>query len=211
MHKKPIKDLDFCHLGIDVARFGEDDSCFTVNKGNNISQTSYHGLDVVEVADKAVEWIIAVRPSKVAVDCDGLGAGVYDILKRKRDNHEIFVTNEKGEKEYIDFMLVAIQSGRKPLDFIMGKKVTNRFLNIRAQMYWQLRQDLAKIKIPNDEKLEEELLSIDYETKNGVISVTKKEELKSLLGRSPDKMDSLIYCIWLKYVREKRLQAVSAI
>jgi len=207
MNSEKIKGFSHSNFSIDVARFGEDSTCFTYDHGNNYTQELFKGLDVVQIANKAIDRIKIHRP----IDCDGIGSGVFDILKSKRNNDEIFIINEAGEKEYLDFQIVSIQSGRSPLDFSGGKKVVNRFLNIRCQMYWQLRLDLPMLNIPKDEKLEEELLSVDYETPRGIITVTKKEELKPKLGRSPDRMDSLVYCNWLKYVKEKRLKAMDRI
>jgi len=211
MNAETIKEFEHCNMAIDVARFGEDDTVFTFDKGNNFTQYNFHGLDVVKVADKAIDYIKIYRPTKIGIDVDGIGSGVFDILKSKRENEEIFIIDKEGEKEIIDFQLVPINSGSRPLEILKGKKVVINFLNLRCQMYWQLRIDLSSLNIPKNEKLEEELLSIDYETPNGVIKITKKEDIKALIGRSPDNMDSLVYCNWLKYVREKRLKAVQRI
>ncbi|HYX08432.1 MAG TPA: hypothetical protein VE912_17005 [Bacteroidales bacterium] len=200
-------ELDYCHIAVDVARFGEDSTCWTINQGGNFKQIMKQGLDVTEVAEKTLRYITAYKPSKVGIDADGIGSGVYDILKQKRTNREILDENKKE----IGVQLIPIQSGRKALEKVLGKKVTAKFQNIRCQMYWQLRLDLATLKVPFDEKLQEELLSVDYETPNGVITVTKKDEIKASIGRSPDRMDSLVYCNWMKYEKEKKLIALQSI
>lgn len=199
------------HMAIDVARFGEDSTVFTFNRENEFTQRTYQGLSTMQIVSKAVDYIKLEKPSKVGIDADGVGSGVYDRLKEMRQNEEIFIKDAEGNKEIIDFQLISIQSGTKPVEFIGSKKVTARFLNLRCQMYWQLRLDLTKIKIPLDEKLEEELISVDYETPRGIITIMSKDDIKVMLGRSPDRLDSLVYCNWLKYIREKRLRAMNRI
>lgn len=211
MNAEIKQDEAFTHLAIDVARFGDDKTVFTLNVSNNFIQESFHGLSIDAVADKAILWILRERPEKVGIDCDGLGAGVYDIIKRKRRDKEIFVV-ENGQKVFIDFQLVEIHSGGSPVEQLKGKKVTYNFANLRAQMFWQLRLDLRNLKIPNDDELEEEMLTIEYRLNSKQqILIISKDELKILLGRSIDKTDSLVYCNWMKYVREAKLKATNRI
>jgi hypothetical protein len=45
--------------------------------------------------------------------------------------------------------------------------------------------------IPPDTMLEEELLAVEYEIKNGKIEIIKSDKLKEALGRSPDRLWAL--------------------
>lgn len=78
-----------------------------------------------------------------------------------------------------------------------GKAVVQaeRFVNLRSQIWYGFREDLrlGRVAIPNDEELFEDLTTPEYETKNGVICVEKKEEIVKRLGRSPDKGDAAVY------------------
>ena len=212
MNSEIKEGFDFVHMAVDIARFGDDQTLATTNQGDNFIQKAYRKLDNVEVVKKIIPLIVQHKPSKVAIDADGTGSGVFDILKEKRKNGEIFEIDEHGKKVPIEFQLIAIHSGSKQVEKIRGKKVTAVFANLRAQMYWQLRLDMINLNIPKDELLEEELNMVDYDiTPRGAILIMGKEDMKASLGRSPDKMDSLVYCNWMKYVKERRLQVYQRI
>ncbi len=74
------------------------------------------------------------------------------------------------------------------------------YANFRAQMHWQLREDLrrAHIALPNDSELFEDLSTPTWETKNGKIVVESKEDIRKRLGRSPDKGDAVAYWNWVR-------------
>lgn len=76
-----------------------------------------------------------------------------------------------------------------------------RFANLRAQMYWQMREDLrlARVALPKDDELFEELciLSWDRNT-SGKIIIMSKDEVKAKLKRSPDKADAAVYGNWVR-------------
>ena len=77
-----------------------------------------------------------------------------------------------------------------------------KFENLRCLAWWQLRiafQD-DRITVPDDPKLHEQLASLTYEiTKQGLVKVERKAELKKRLGTegsSPDRADSLVMAWW---------------
>jgi len=62
------------------------------------------------------------------------------------------------------------------------------------QLMWEvrewLRNDLAML--PPDPELIEELLAFNYEVKLGKVKVSSTDEVKTLLGRSPDRARALM-------------------
>jgi phage terminase large subunit len=70
-----------------------------------------------------------------------------------------------------------------------------RFNNLRSQIWWTLREDLrlGRLALPHDEELFMDLTTPEWEAKNGVICVEKKEEIVKRLKRSPDKGDAVAY------------------
>jgi hypothetical protein len=61
-------------------------------------------------------------------------------------------------------------------------------------LWWQLREWLRadnSAMLPPDEELIEELLTPIYEIKEGKIVVSSQDDLKEILGRSPNKADAL--------------------
>ena len=176
---------NICHLSVDVARFGSDYSVFALNKNNYFSLFPFYHLDTAKLTGEAINLIKMHKPSKVSVDCDGIGAGVFDSL------------NEAKNEGRIDTELYEIHSGANPLQ--LGQ--TEEYLNLRAQMYWLFRNDIDFISLESNEELEEGLSSIKYYyNSKGKIQIESKDEIKKRLGRSPDMEDALVYCNFLKYV-----------
>jgi phage terminase large subunit len=174
-----------CHLSIDVARFGSDKSVFALNKNNHFSLFPFYHLDMAKLTGEAINLIKIHKPSKVSVDCDGLGAGVFDNL------------NEAKNSGIIDTELYEIHGGGNPLQ--LGQ--TEDYLNLRAQMYWLFKNDIDLISLEQNDELEEGLSSIKhYFNSKGKIQIESKDEIKKRLGRSPDMEDALVYCNFLKYV-----------
>lgn len=73
------------------------------------------------------------------------------------------------------------------------------FKNMRSQVAWQFREQLdpdygSQVALPPDPELEADLAAMRYELRPGgggeVIFVLPKEEIREMLGRSPDKGDT---------------------
>ena len=68
---------------------------------------------------------------------------------------------------------------------------------MRAYCYWAVRDALdprlgGKLALPLDDELTQELTAIRWDVQsNGKIRLVSKDEIKSQLGRSPDKADAL--------------------
>lgn len=76
----------------------------------------------------------------------------------------------------------------------------NLFENVRAQSYWQLREDLMSggLTMAQDDELWQELLLVRFSDESRVVKITPKKEIKTLLGRSPDKMDAVVMGNWVR-------------
>jgi hypothetical protein len=70
----------------------------------------------------------------------------------------------------------------------------DKYLNLRAEAYWTLRTLLeqGQIAIPRDEKLWDELTSIQWKPNSaGRIQLEPKDAFRKRLGRSPDRADAV--------------------
>ena len=87
-----------------------------------------------------------------------------------------------------------------------------RFRNLRAAIHWQMREDLrmGRIALPKDQELWEELTSVQWSPKGGVIEVEPKLDVRKRLGRSPNKGDAACYGNWVRSREpvEKQVQVV---
>ena len=158
---------------LDVARYGADSSVLTKRRGYRIYfMQSYKAYSTMETANAVnSEWHNEPekKPNGIFVDTIGIGAGVYDRL------------DELG--------LRTIEANAS-----MKADENDTYYNKRAEMYFNLRDWIRKGGIlPDDADLKEELLAIRYifNKTNGKIMIQPKDEIKELIGRSPDKSDSV--------------------
>ena len=157
---------------VDVARYGNDSSVISKRKGFRIFDLEQlKGLNTMELANRVNEKALAEPkpPHGIFVDTIGVGAGVRDKLD---------------------------EIGRRTIEANVSMKAdqTDLYYNKRAECYFLLRDFIRKGgKIPNDPELKEELLAIRYiyNNTNGKILIQPKDEIKEILGRSPDKSDSV--------------------
>ena len=157
-------------MGVDVARFGDDDTVITHRQGLAcMPQIKQHGMNTMEVASAVASHYWRIKPDALVVDAGAMGAGVIDRL-RQMGMPNVFEIN----------------FGQSAID-------SNRYANIRAEMYFKILQWLkAGGAIPNDTDLKSELTVTEYKyTQSGKIILQPKEQIKELTGRSPDRADSL--------------------
>jgi len=169
-------------LGVDVARFGDDDSKIARMDGNALLRlTTHRHISTDRLADfvaiEANDPAQPVEDHNIRVDVVGLGAGTVDTLKRN------------------GFNVTEVKSGDKP---VPRKDSFFTFKNLRSQMWWELREKFRtrQISLPEDipEGLITDLTNIRYTiSSDKVIKVEAKDEIKKRIGRSTDDGDALVY------------------
>jgi phage terminase large subunit len=159
---------------LDVARYGDDDSVFAVRQGNKVLETVTWGhRDSIYTAGRAARLIKEHRPVRTYVDVVGLGAGIYDILKKEIGG---------------EFKVMEFDSGKPALD-------TERYLNRRAEGYWEFNQKLTDqvLELPNSDNLKAQLADIRYTyNARGLLQIESKEDAKSRGSKSPDIADAVM-------------------
>lgn len=176
-------------VGVDVAYSGDDESAVCVRIGNSVYPVErYSHADTIETANHAAKHLHT--PACMAVvDVIGVGAGVYDALRRWRAKGLI-------EAECVPFNAAA-QSHRTDT---LGEF---RFRNDRAAAWWNFREILdpskgSQVMLPDDERLMEELVAPRAEHfAGGIIKIESKDEIKRRLGRSTDSADAVIQSFWV--------------
>jgi hypothetical protein len=157
-------------IGVDVARFGDDKTVITLRKGRVVyPQIVFGKCDVVDVAgrvkDVAMTW--GERPSQIAVDTIGIGAGVADILRR--DFRHIVVDVNSS---------IRLSDGQN--------------YNLRARTWRDMREYLKNgATLPNDPDLSTDLTALQYEFRGGELLMESKDDAKKRGVKSPDRADSL--------------------
>ena len=116
------------------------------------------------------------------VDSVGVGAGTVNALKE------------------MDHYIAALGGADTPIDLPNQEE---KFKNLRSQMWWQLREDLRNgiIALPDDQELVADLITPEWEPKDGKVIVESKETIKKRLGHSPNKGDAVVYWNWVRNSR----------
>lgn len=162
-------------LGVDVARFGDDQTVIAFRRGRDarsIPWQTFRGLDTMQVAARVAEAAEQHKPSAIFVDEGGMGAGVVDRL------HQLGVKH----------IAVNFGSAADGMALEDGVKVKNK----RAEMWAQARSWLKGGAIPEDPDLAADLTGVEYGfDANNAIQLERKEHMKKRGLASPDKGDAL--------------------
>lgn len=174
-------------LGVDVARYGDDDTVTAPKNGRECLPLRYvHGYDTMQVVGDVKLTCNELTPlspkqTPIGVDVIGLGAGVVDKL------------NEDG------YNVSAINSSEVAID-------EERFVNLRAEMWYAARESLnpsnpAAMSLPKDDRLAGDLSSIKVlpPDSRGRVRIEPKEKTKERLGRSPDAGDAYAMAVYRSY------------
>lgn len=158
-------------FGVDVARFGDDQSVLTKRQGLYAqAQIKWRGLDLMTLAGIVAQHIDKDQPDAVFVDMGGLGAGVVDRL------HQLGYDQVIG----VDF-------GGQAAD-------TGQHANKRTEIWCSVRDWLKKGgAMPDDAELADDLTGPEYgfTGDKGQIVLEKKSDMKKRGLASPDSGDSL--------------------
>ena len=191
--EKGIKEVYTIDLGVDVARFGDDESvvAITLNKEKTDRLETFKHNDTMRLTGQIVNIIKELNNDypditiKVKIDCDGLGVGVYDRLTE--------VISEKG----LNAQTVECHFGGK------GGKVSYdepvEYYNSTGLMWGNLRSKLLnkELSLPNDDELINQLTNRKYFIESdGSIRLEKKEDMKKRGVHSPDRADALVLSLY---------------
>jgi phage terminase large subunit len=174
------------YLTCDVARAGRDKTVIMIWKGLYVERVMERSRQMTDVTEKEIDELCrqyAIPRSRVVVDEDGVGGGIYDHLHGIKG----FVNNSRP-----------FERPKPP----MQPLAIHNFGNLKAQCYFALADmvNSDKIGIYQDvpvemrEKLIEDLEQIKKKDpdKDGKIYVTPKDEIKENIGRSCDHGDCMM-------------------
>lgn len=176
---KAPSDMFMSQMGVDVARGGQDKTVLSARFGRYYAlQSVYKGMQTKDGMQVAGLVLKAIKPNTiVVVDAIGIGASPVDWLRSQ--NAKVIAFIASGKSESTD------RSGYL------------HFINKRAEAFWRFREALdpqnkVGLALPNDPELIADLCAYTFQVRANGIQVLDKEELRKVLGRSPDKGDSII-------------------
>jgi hypothetical protein len=165
-------------IGVDVARFGTNESVIAFRKGRDartIPWIRMRGATTVQLAGKVAEVVSRYRVDAVFVDGGGVGGGVVDNLRA------------------LHVFCFDVQFGAKADGIGFSEGVSGeRYANKRAEMWGLTRAWLKHGAIPGDPDLKAQLIGPTYTYKlKSEILLEKKEDMMKRGLESPDLADAL--------------------
>lgn len=163
-------------MGVDVARFGDDQTIISFRKGRDatiIPWVKYRKIDTMQLAAQIVALHQKYRVDAVFVDGGGVGGGVVDRLRM------------------LNVPVIEVQFGSSPnYSYAIDEKV--KYANHRAEMWGNMKEWLKTGTIPDDASLREGLTAVEYGyNTNQEILLERKESMKKRGLASPDEADAL--------------------
>lgn len=158
-------------FGLDIAELGND---LTVLTGINLKNDTYQVVVIKSWEKRETMQTVGIvtkyitNKNLINIDATGVGNGVWSRLKELGYNANKLIVGSSPTRE------------------------KERFINLKAQLYWNLRNlfEEGRIKIPNHPTLVEQLNKMKYEiTSAGKIKIIDPED------KSPDFADSLCYAV----------------
>lgn len=191
---KPGKDITIGDLGVDVARFGDDETAIvkridnyvypikTYRKQDTTATTGY----VLKAAREMMKNNNQLKKVYIKVDDSGVGGGVTDQLK------------EKIREQRLPYKVYPVINNGKADD-------SEHYENVGTEQWGVLRDVLndnfskhmqggaIEMHFPNDDRLITQLTTRKYRmTSRGKIALERKEEMKERGLDSPDRADAIV-------------------
>lgn len=200
----PPADITIGDLGVDVARFGDDETIIAPRIGNKVFKLNvYRKVDttattgyVLKHARDMMRQNPNLKEVYIKVDDSGVGGGVTDQLKEAiRDNklpYKVFpVVNNGTADDHEHYENVG----------------TEQWGVLRESLHESLTKHLqgeeATVDLPKDEKLITQLTSRKYRmTGKGKIALERKEDMKKRGLQSPDRADAVVLAFYRPKVKK---------
>ena len=179
-------------IGVDPA-IGSNDRTAIIRRRGRLAYKleSFRNHNTMELAGRIGQMIKTEQPMRVYIDCIGIGAGVVDRLQEMGYScvEGVNVARTANEKE--------------------------KFRNLRAELYWELRDWLAQempVQIPDNDELHGDLCSMGFKyTSNGLLQIEGKDQLKARGMPSPDTADALMLTFFAGSIGHSNANQVSRI
>ena len=180
---REIEEIGELHIGVDVARFGNDETVILPRIGNKVLKFyHYTKTDTMTTVGKIIhitEKLMAeyeMKKSFIHVDDDGVGGGVTDRLRE--------VVREKR----ITVKIIDCHNGGSAED-------KEHYANWISEQWFRLKDRFVEgeISLPRDDELTAQLSTRKYllNSRDQLILEDKKT-YKKRVGRSPDRADALV-------------------
>lgn len=165
-------------LGVDVAGMGRDLNMLCHRYGDIVKEFTIPQVKDHMATVGRIKMTLQSQGAAAFVDTIGEGAGVYSRAMELG----LQVASVKFSESAAGYTDITEQ---------------RTFANMRALCYWAVRDALdpqygARLALPPDPELVEELTAVEWKNRSGgEILLEPKEDIKKRIGRSPDRADAL--------------------
>jgi len=186
VNNQPVLSPDRIVVSLDPAGEGEDEAVFYVGNNGNVVERKF----IAKSTDPqlAAEAVMLINKWKAQVFIsDSIGNGVADLTA------QLIGRNERGVK------IIKFKSSEKATD--------PTYFNRRDEVYHQasVQMKSGNVQIDDDYTLMKQLNATKYKKDNGRIYINSKEEIKDIIGSSPDRADAWVLMVEaLKYTHSLR-------
>ena len=187
-----LKHLKVAHIGVDVARFGDDSTIIFPRIGaKGLKFEKYSKQDTMQTTGrvlKAAKKLMVNYPNVnkviIKVDDTGVGGGVTDRLKE-------VISDDK-----LPYEVVPVNNGESSTDDYYANKGTQIWGDIKELLEQNISNSVNSlepaIELPDNANLIKELSTRKFKmTSNGKIRLESKEDMKKRNVGSPDIADAL--------------------
>lgn len=151
-------------LGVDVARFGRNNSVIFPRKGRDarsIDRESFNGISTTELSNRILDTNQRLRPDGIFIDGGGVGGGVVDQCRKRRL-----------------FVFEVLFNHKDDISGVVFDNAGERYFNKRSAMYGAVRAWMKTGALPFSPELKAALLAIRYSINNkDQIQLLSKEEI----------------------------------
>lgn len=185
--KRSVQGVPMCALGVDMVQAGGGDN-----------------LCIARRYDGWYDELITIPAKSIKHDSDTASL----IMREWRDGADIVIDMGGG---YGTHAFIQLEDNGLPVKKYKGVAGTTRrsangrmvFTNTRSAAYWLFREALdpsqpggSQVALPNDRELIAELTAPTFTMQGNGIKVENKQDVKDMLGRSPDKADAVVMAWW---------------
>lgn len=158
-------------MGVDVARFGKDESVIAFRKGRDakfIPWQVYLNIDTAKLATAVADAAAKYKVDAIFVDGNGVGGGVVDNLKAW------------------GYRVIEVQAGSQASE-------PDRYLNKRVEMWALMKEWLTIGSLPDDSSMIKDLTGPEYSYHpvTNKLCLETKEKMRDRGVASPNRADAL--------------------